>query len=431
MRLRFEPSGIDPRKPHANGSTFTKMAKRVAVVYHFFAHYREAVIRELSRDGRCTWTFCGDVQDFESDIKPATFPPGIRFLRAPVRRLRGSIIWQQKALSVAVSRDYDVLVLLGVSKYLSMWVAAVLGRLTGKRVLFWTHGWTYRPTGFLRYVRRYFYRLGHGVMTYGRWAKQLALEEGFDPKNVYVIGNSLDFAEQRRAFARISVDRPAEIRKQLFGEERTPVIGCPTRLTAVRRLDMLLDAVATLRDSGAPANVLLIGDGPERKALEAQAARLRLNVHFAGACYDEQRIGELLTSCNVTVAPGKVGLTAMHSMAFGVPVVSHGDPERQMPEYEAIIPGKTGDLFVEGSVYSLVEAIRPWIANQWVDPRTSRNCVQTIERFWSPQFQVAAIMRAVEGKPSDDLFFIREPIAGIGTTLNHAPSSGVQTAERS
>ena len=386
------------------------MKKRVAVIYHFFAHYREAVVRELSRDGRCSWTFCGDVKDFESDIKPANFPTDVRFLRLPVQRIRGSLIWQHKALAVAVSSDYDVLVLLGVSKYLSMWVAAILGRLTGKRVLFWTHGWTYRPTGVMRYVRRYFYKLGHGMMTYGHWAKQLAIEEGFDPKNVYVIGNSLDFDEQRMAFDCIPAGRPAEVRRELFGDDRTPVIACPTRLTRVRRLDMLLDAVADLKAAGFPANILLIGDGPERSVLESQAAQLGINVCFVGACYDERRIGELLAAANVTVAPGKVGLSAMHSMAFGVPVVSHGDPERQMPEYEAIIPGKTGGLFTEGDVGSLAAAIQPWIAEQWVDPATSQACVHVIERFWSPHFQVAAIMQAIDGKPADDLFFFREPI---------------------
>ena len=127
------------------------MTPRVAVVYHFFPHYRSAIVRELARSDKFSWAFYSDAEDFDSDIKPMEFPPSVRFHRLPVHRLYKSIMWQSGVVRLAASRDCDVLILLGVSKYLSMWPAAVIGRLTGKRVLFWTHGWglgnwTCRPT---------------------------------------------------------------------------------------------------------------------------------------------------------------------------------------------------------------------------------------------------------------------------------------------
>jgi glycosyltransferase involved in cell wall biosynthesis len=376
---------------------------RVAVVYHFFAHYREAVFRALHHDDRCEWSFFADKECFDDEIKPATFTDDMRFTALRVRRIRGSVMWQSGVLRLAVSRDFDVIVLLGVPKYLAMWIAAPLARITGKRVLFWTHGWTYRPKGVLRYVRRAFLRLANAIMTYGRWAKQIAIEEGFDPRRVHVIGNSLDYEAQQRALAEIPEERPAKLRLELFGDSTTPVIVCPSRLTFVRRLDLLLEAAALLGKRGTPVNVILIGDGRERASLEALAGRLEVNVAFVGACYDERKIGELLLAGNVCVAPGKVGLTAMHAMAFGVPVVSHDDPEQQMPEFEAIIPGKTGTLFRPNDVTSLADAIVPWIAVPMVRPSTRAACREVIRRFWSPTFQVEAIVRAVQGLPANDL----------------------------
>ena len=383
------------------------MTPRVAVVYHFFPHYRSAIVRELARSNKFSWAFYSDTEDFDSDIKPMEFPPSVRFHRLPVHRLYKSIMWQSGVVRLAASRDCDVLILLGVSKYLSMWPAAVIGRLTGKRVLFWTHGWTYRPRGPLRYVRRWFYKLADALMVYGRWSKQIAIEEGFDPLRVHVIGNCLDLTAQQSALSEMSKMRPGEVRIALFGESATPVVACTSRLTRVRRLDMLLDALVILRDRGRKANVIIIGDGPERANLEKQAARLGISVAFIGSCYDETRIGELLRSSNVTVAPGKVGLTAMHSMAFGIPVVTHGNHEEQMPEFEAVIPGKTGALFQEGDLSSLADAIEPWIQEQWPSSQTSIDCQTIVDRFWSPKFQCAAILRAVEGHPADDLFYIR------------------------
>jgi glycosyltransferase involved in cell wall biosynthesis len=384
------------------------MRQRVAVIYHFFAHYREAIIRELVEDDRHEWTFAGDRTDFGSDIKPAEFPRGARFVRLRTVRIVRNVIWQRGIVALAASRDYDTLVLLGVSKYLSMWAAAVIGRLTGKRVIFWTHGWTYRPTGPLRYVRRWFYRLAHSLMTYGHWAKQVGIEEGFAPERIHRIGNSLDLAAQDRALGLIPPCRRSQVRIELFGDDSVPVIACPSRLTAVRRLDMLLEAVARLKANDVRCRVILIGDGAERGRLESLARDLGVEVAFIGACYDETRIGELLLASNVTVAPGKVGLTAMHSMAFGVPVISHGDPENQMPEYESIIPGRTGGVFADGDVESLAAAIKPWIRSQWVGDETARNCRTVVRRFWSPMRQRDAIYRAVEGLPADDLFWCKD-----------------------
>ena len=54
---------------------------RVAVVYHFFAHYRRAVVESLARDDTHEWHFIGVVRDFVSDIKPAELSARVRFHR--------------------------------------------------------------------------------------------------------------------------------------------------------------------------------------------------------------------------------------------------------------------------------------------------------------------------------------------------------------
>lgn len=380
---------------------------RVAVVYHFFAHYRTAVVESLARDTSHEWHFWGDLHDYDSDIKPAAFSPAVRFTRAQCVKLRGPIMWQRGLIRLALSPRWNAIVYLGSPNYISTWISAALARLTGKRVLFWSHGWTKPPRGVRSLTRNLFYRLANDLLLYGRWAKAIAIEQGFDPARVHVVSNSLDTEAQRRALEAIPPGRPAEVRRELFGEDRTPVLCCTTRLTRLRRLDMLLDAVARLRDRGRTANVAIIGDGPERANLEAHARQLGLKVAFLGACYDEGRIGEVLLASNACVAPGQVGLTAMHALAFGVPVISHGDPSKQMPEFESIVPGSTGSLFEEGSVDSLATAIEPWIRTSTIEPATREACRTMIDRFWNPAFQTEVILRAVDGQPADDLFWLR------------------------
>ncbi len=63
-----------------------------------------------------------------------------------------------------------------------------------------------------------------------------------------------------------------------------------------------------------------------------------------GACYDEEIIGELIFNAQLCVSPGNVGLTAMHSLVYGTPVITHNNFSNQSPEFEAIIDGKTGSF---------------------------------------------------------------------------------------
>jgi glycosyltransferase involved in cell wall biosynthesis len=113
-------------------------------------------------------------------------------------------------------------------------------------------------------------------------------------------------------------------------------------------------------------------------------------------------------AAHVTVSPGKVGLTALQSLAYGTPVITHDDPEAQGPEWEAIMPGRTGDFFRRGDVADLARVIRAWTREPVLAPAIRSECPRLIERFYNPVFQRRAIDRAVSGAPADDLFWMRE-----------------------
>lgn len=46
--------------------------------------------------------------------------------------------------------------------------------------------------------------------------------------------------------------------------------------------------------------------------------RVDKNVWFYGSCYDEQTNAELIYNADMCVAPGNVGLTAIHAMTLDV-----------------------------------------------------------------------------------------------------------------
>jgi hypothetical protein len=72
-----------------------------------------------------------------------------------------------------------------------------------------------------------------------------------------------------------------------------------------------------------------------------------------------------------------------------------------MPESEAIVPGKTGDLFRHGDVVDLAEVLKRWIHRPWPDATARQECIAIMERFYNPQYQANIIARAVAGCPAE------------------------------
>ena len=114
---------------------------------------------------------------------------------------------------------------------------------------------------------------------------------------------------------------------------------------------------------------------------------------FYGPCYDEKENAQLIYDANMCVAPGNIGLTAIHSLSFGTPALTHDSFEYQMPEYEAIIDGKTGTFFKKDDVNSMADAIQNWIENNTDRDKTRHACYEEIDARWNPEFQMKVLKK--------------------------------------
>lgn len=384
---------------------------RVAVVYHFFAHYRGPVMRELLERGTHDYLLVGARRDpADSGIIPWEVNDPAAFLEAPARFWPFGILWQERLIGLAFRRDLDAIVFLGDPHFLSTWVSAVIARLRGKRVLFWTIGWLREESGPKAWVRWLFLRIPHALVLYGHYAKMIGLTKGFRAERMHVVYNSLDYTEQKRQLARLASGNREMVRSSLFHEAERPLLICVTRLVRKRGLDLLLEAMVLLKAQGHPMNLLLVGDGPEREALGRYAAEHDLSVAFYGACYEEQRLCELVTAADATVAPGMVGLAAMQSLAYGTPVVTHNDPNRQAPEWEAVVPGMGGTFFRFGDSKDLARAITECVETYSFGSPARARADAVVRRFFNPAFQRRVIERAVCGYPADDLHWMRSAV---------------------
>jgi glycosyltransferase involved in cell wall biosynthesis len=367
---------------------------RVAVIYHVWPHYRQPVMQAMDRSGAIAYDFFGSGEALEGVLHAETGAV-TRFVRAPFRRF-GTLLWQPGAVRAAGDRRYHAIVLLADPNFVSTWLAAAVARARRVPVLFWGHGWL-RPEGRAKQaIRRAYFGLAQRFLVYGERGKRLGVASGYPAERITVVYNSLDVVRADAVIAAIEGGALATADpRALFAAPGRPLLICTARLTAKCRFDLLLEAAALLERRGLPVNILLVGDGPERKALERRAQEMGLALHCFGACHDEEVVGPLLFHADLTVSPGKIGLTAMHSLMYGTPAITHGDFDAQMPEVEAIEPGRTGAFFRRDDAADLAAVIAHWL--ETAPPRTHvREAARdAIRARWTPQGQARIIEQAV------------------------------------
>jgi glycosyltransferase involved in cell wall biosynthesis len=201
-------------------------------------------------------------------------------------------------------------------------------------------------------ANRVAYRFAHRVVGNSPSVSRLVESEGgVSASRIVTIPNFLD----EEAFAPIPVPERRRMLDELGVPEGAFVVGIVARLSLVKDHGTLLRAIASLRDRIPTIHCVLIGDGPERSAIEALAGALGIsdNVHLAGERTQPPNLHGLFdvsVLCSTTEAfPNSV----LEAMAAARPVVATdvgGTPD-------AVHEGTTGLLVRPSDPSRLADAI--------------------------------------------------------------------------
>lgn len=350
------------------------------------SHYRSAVFRLIDRELGADFIFGDKV----GDIRPMDYSLLSNHVTV-VHNVFLKHAYYQKGVLSSLRRDYDTYLITGEYRCITTWLLLLCIKLMpSKKSYLWTHGWLGKEYGVKRLVTKFFFSLADGVFVYNNRSRQLMIEGGIASRKLTTIYNSLDYDTQLTIRKTL---RPSDIYEQHFcNNHRTMIfIG---RLTRVKRLEWLIEAIYILSNRGKKYNLVLIGDGADRERLEniVMNKGLSSSVWFYGASYDEQKNAEFIFNADMCVSPGNVGLTAIHAMMYGCPVISNDDFDHQMPEFEAIQKGRTGDFFHNGDVDSLADTISCWFQSPDCQRENIRQaCYHEIDSKWTPNNQLSIL----------------------------------------
>ena len=373
--------------------------KKVLIVYHYFPLYRLPILKALSdqKNIGLEYTFLsGFTTDVPLDILKAEDVSSLNFISVKNRWFLKKILWQTKVLWYSLSSEYDCIIYLGSPNFITTWLGAILAKLMRKSTLFWTHGFLYSNS--LRdKLKKVFFSIPDGLLLYGNRAKINLISRGFSSDNLFVIYNSLDYNKQIKIKERLKIKEVTKLKKQLFKNYDLPVILFIGRLTHQKKLIDIVEITQKLHNQEFPVNVLFVGDGLLNNILKESVKEISLSEYFVffGECHDELQLAHLISLSDICVSPGEVGLTAMHSLVYGTPVITHDCEEFQMPEYEAILDGINGGLYKYGSIDALFMKVKEWLMKD-DPPDVKDNYCKIIDDYYNPNMQSKLINKAVK-----------------------------------
>ncbi|WP_026810763.1 glycosyltransferase [Arenibacter latericius] len=380
--------------------------KNIYIITNIASHYRSSLWEKLLNNRKYNFNFFFG-KDLVFGIKEINFnDKNIKFRQSQIHKLTNVyfkdkiIIWQKGIIKKCLTSQVDTAIILGDSWIISNWIIAIILRLKGVKVIFWSHGIYGNEPKIKKWIRILFYKLAHEHLLYERRGKRQMVINGFKECKLHVIFNSLNYEANlmyRKAAEKFS---KTEI-YPFFPTPELPTIIFIGRLTEVKKLNYLIEAVNQLNIQKYLVNLLIIGEGGQRKKLIGLAKEYGIDnqCHFYGPCYSEKILSSLISTADLCVSPGNVGLTGIHSMSYGTPVLTHNNFINQMPEVEAIIEGKNGCFFSENDISSMVSQLINWLFyNKLTRDEIRSNCYNIIDNYYNPNYQVKVIENIIEDK---------------------------------
>lgn len=254
--------------------------------------------------------------------------------RVPGTRGRG--LW----IPIPVSRDGADLVIVPEA---AGWVPTyeLLLRRRSKRFVLacWGHGPSeddHAQNRLTRKVRRRLAPKFDWWFSYTSGSTQRLIDAGVPSRRVTTLFNTVDVTGLRRELARATRERDMTRGSYRLTGTTAVFLGA---LTTGKGIDVLLQAGAELARQIPDFTLVVCGDGPLRRDVEAAVRHTRW-LRYAGPVFGMEK-ARILAAADLMLQPRMVGLVAADAFAAGLPLVMF-DQAHHGPEEEYVIDGVHG-----------------------------------------------------------------------------------------
>ena len=237
---------------------------------------------------------------------------------------------------------------------------------------------------------RAIYRRVDAFAVIGKQAKQQLVKHGVGPEKMFSSPYCVDPALFSR---RPKSSRLSQLRRKWGIKKREKIALFSGKLIKRKRPDTLIEAIAEMRDLPW-VKAVLVGDGEERKHLEARADRLAPGRVLFPGFINQSELPDYFAMADVFVLPSEYetwGLVVNEAMHQGLPVLAS---DKVGCAADLVHPGVTGEVFPAGDSTALANHLRRLLKRPALAKKFSKNALRIIQGY-GPKAAADGLRQAV------------------------------------
>ena len=170
------------------------------------------------------------------------------------------------------------------------------------------------------------------------------------------------------------------------------------RLTKKSKLEDLIKAISLVHNNGLNLHVVGASDSMvlEYYQLLAENYKVSEKIFWHGPLWDEEDISRICNMCAIMVYPGDVGLSLIHALSYGIPVIVHNSKTTHMPEIEAFEEGINGISFTKENLKELTESIDLLLNATDLRVKMSAEAIKITSGVYNTRNMVNAVLSIAE-----------------------------------
>ncbi len=344
---------------------------KVLVLQNTIMHYRKTLYNALSTNYDITIMHSGEETLTENDHYKETI--------VPVRKI-GPFYIQSNVIKEIKSRRYDIVIAMSDIR----WIMNMLAIFMKSNIclLYWGH--RYSKNGIINKVRDYILQHSDGIILYSDSEVERLISRGIDERDVYIAPNTVHVEN--------ASDGSAKKKDSLL------FVG---RAQRRKKIDELIKAFSQILNN-IPGHIIIniVGEGKENELLAytAQKTGVSERVVFHGSIIDDDKLKVLFDRAIAYVSPGPVGLGVLHSLAYGVPVVTNKE-ERHGPEFDNLADNENALFYSTNDEFK--EILVKLCNNPTMTARLGKNAYELYKRERTIDVMVNGFRHAIDNACKD------------------------------
>lgn len=303
---------------------------------------------------------------------------GTRIRNRHIRFGGRTVTWQP---CLGLVRDADLIIVEQASRHLVNYVLLAQQMLGRQKIAFWGHGRNFQDLRASRLgeaVKRQLSKRVHWWFAYNDLSADVVRSLGFPAERITSVQNAIDTTQLTKWREDLTQQDLVAVRRSL-GITGTNTCVFAGALYKAKRLDYLVSVGDLLAARLPDFELLVVGDGPERPYLEAEA-RTRRWLHVLGPRFDEQKVSALALG-RLLLIPGLVGLAVLDAFALELPLIAVAG-QQHSPEIYYLRAGVNGLLLGhEATPKDYAEAVVGLLTNEPERQKLVEGCRDSRDKY--------------------------------------------------